>query len=1250
MTGDMFGAADRCRIVAFTSPGGTGRTAALVNVACVLAAAGKRVLIVDRGGQPPRAHGYLWQFQVDQVRPEVLLDVDVAAALLGAPDGRRDLVAGQYQLPMDAGDIDVLALAGGSALPPRGHGQDAVLRNRVRAAGYDYVLIDVAAGGTEPMARRLAYLCDTVVVCFQPQSGDITKAATLARAIADVVPFRLGILAVALQFDSQDPDMARRTKDRIGAAFAEIVTPAVSTDVVEVPYRPVGMVFDQAVTVLHEDADRPVPAAYTKVAAAVSAGEVERMPPVPARVRGSYRHSLGIGSLDAAPRIFLAYAADDRLWADWMQSMLSSSGARVDRLPEDDSWSAGPARVRPVVLVVPSPRLGRSATGRRAIELARRCAGASGEGEGFDLLAVELPGREIGPPFADVPRISFADGDEAIARRRLLRHFVLFDRLEAGRRAHPVYFPGTAAPPHSRSNLPPRNQRFVGRGEVLEHLRDFFLRTGERLVFPLTGPDGSGKSQIALEYAHRFTNDYDLQWWIPAGDERSVRDSLTALADEMRLPDSPDRPRAALEALRTGLRYQRWLLIYDNAAALDTLADLLPGGDAGHIIVTTRQPHPQGFAVGAADAEESVEQLRLLVPDLPTEEAATVAASVGHLPLAVRLAAAWMSESAAVMRGEAPSRAAAAAWAAAEFRARAERARSGQPAGSPSAPLAAALAVITQTLGETDLGRQAARLAQMCTWLFADGVALRLLRSGPMVRALAGAADDGEPLVLDPLEFDQVLHCGERFGLFQVNWERPAKLTMQQVVQELLRESMGAREAEARRRDVLHALAAFAPTDPEPEDARDVADFVELQRHIEVSGAAGSQDVGVRRWLVDHVNYLARTSSPEMWDFGIDFAQRVLAGWNPTSLAETSLRMRLEFQLANLRRQRGEDADTLLAWEQGLLDGQQQLLGPTHPRTLKTWRSKGADLRWLGRFAEACAAEQRTLHGFQERLGDHHPDTRRAANNLALSYLLAGDVSSALELEKENYRIRMDLFGPDHPDVWWSACNLGLYLRERGHLGAAIKMLDDAVKHVRALRPGGSDPNETRSNWHRAIAYRNAGDPDRALQDNAENLVRFQDLYGPHGRPTRSCKLSFAIDYHLAGDSATALHLAEETLTSSGKSGAHDPFAPLHRLNMAVFRRALGQLEQAAALSAETRDDLLGWLGEDHPWSIAATINHARMLALTGEPDAGRELLRAAHDDCLDFLPPDHPYTRRAAANLASDVADWGDLHVDVPL
>jgi tetratricopeptide (TPR) repeat protein len=833
----------------------------------------------------------------------------------------------------------------------------------------------------------------------------------------------------------------------------------------------------------------------------------------------------------------------------------------------------------------------------------------------------------------------------------LLRHFTLFARADLDTVRRTVFFPGAPQPPYARSVLPPADQQFVGRAVELDLVRDRLLAEGGLAVCPLTGPPGIGKSQLALEYAHRFAPDYDLQWWISAGDERSVRNGLIALADQLALPSGPDLPQAALNELRSGNQYSRWLLIYDNVRDPAGLAELLPRGGTGHVLLTTREPVPQAVSIGPMRADDGAELLDNLVTDLPSADALRVVRRVGGSPLTLRLAAVWMSEGARVMRRQVSSRTAATQWAATEFQAQITKRLKGQAAGTTETQLAATLETITETLGEDELGQVALRLAQLCSWLSPDGVALRLLRSARFMAALASAATASEMLLIDPLELDQVLRRGEQYQLFRMNWERPAELSMHRLVQDMLRKTQAPADAEARRDEVLLALAAFAPTDPEPEADQDLADFAELQRHVAESGAVDSTELQVRRWLVDQVNYLSRQPSPETRTIGLELGERLFAKWKPVSTAESTLRMRLEFQLANLRRDRGESPQTLLALDTDLLDRQQKLLGPQHPRTLKSRRSKSANLRSIGKFADSCAVEQRTLTGFQEQLGEYHPDTRRTANNLAYAYFLTGDVLSALNLERKNFAIRQALFGSDHKDVWWSACNLGIYLRELGHYDQALKMFTEAVQHAVALRSKDIDPHyELRIRWNRAITYRRVGQRDDARAENTDVRKQYLKLYGPTHRFTAACTLSLAIDHYLVGHPQRATELVTQSLDAYPPTDASYVFTTLHRLNLAVFLRGIGSPDEVLTSSANAASELAGWLGEDHPWSLASRINHAHAIAvLADNKAAARNLLASAHEDCVEFLSENHPYTQLAAMNQAAEVADWEDIYVDVP-
>ena len=98
-----------------------------------------------------------------------------------------------------------------------------------------------------------------------------------------------------------------------------------------------------------------------------------------------------------------------------------------------------------------------------------------------------------------------------------------------------------------------------------------------------------------------------------------------------------------------------WLLVFDNADAVEDIRAWLPGGPLppgipGHVIVTTRRG---GFAalghvmeLDVIDLPSAVTLLRTRVPDLPEDVGEEIAGELGRLPLALEQAAAYLDRSA----------------------------------------------------------------------------------------------------------------------------------------------------------------------------------------------------------------------------------------------------------------------------------------------------------------------------------------------------------------------------------------------------------------------------------------------------------------------------------------------------------------------------------------------------------------------------------------------------------------------------
>ncbi len=227
----------------------------------------------------------------------------------------------------------------------------------------------------------------------------------------------------------------------------------------------------------------------------------------------------------------------------------------------------------------------------------------------------------------------------------------------------PTAAPTTVSPP---AQLPADTADFTGRAQQLAAVRDQLAavegddgRSRAVVVAAVAGTAGVGKTTLAVHAAHRLRADFpDGQLYSDMGGAGPhPLDAGEVLARFLRdlgvdgagIPDSLEE-RAAL--YRSRLAERRVLVLLDNAASEAQVRPLLPAGAYCGVLVTsrTRLAGLEGARLLELDVLEPDQAMDLLARVAGPERVAAepvaaerVARLCGHLPLAVRVAAARLA-------------------------------------------------------------------------------------------------------------------------------------------------------------------------------------------------------------------------------------------------------------------------------------------------------------------------------------------------------------------------------------------------------------------------------------------------------------------------------------------------------------------------------------------------------------------------------------------------------------------------------
>ncbi len=733
---------------------------------------------------------------------------------------------------------------------------------------------------------------------------------------------------------------------------------------------------------------------------------------------------------------FLVASSADDAFAERLKADLEARGisvwlGRVPGTPPNPAEGQGAARqamrLAPAVLVVVSAATPSSGTVREWLRLASL----------YDrpLVFVWVAGEELATvlPEAWVEQMSVVDLIDARGDRYRLaldelvsclgrtnqaeglvsiaepNETLLYESLRDGsatlvraERKAPPGRPQLQQGPFPLWNIPyRRNPFFTGREDVLRRMHALLhASSAAALTQPqaITGLGGIGKTEVAVEYAYRFRDEYQAVLWARASSRDTLTSDFLALAALLGVPEAQDHAVTVVAVERWLEVHSGWLLLLDNADDLTIVRDFLPVGGKGHIVLTTRAQ-----ATGAVASSIEVEKMaaeegallllrraRVLAPQAALDAASaadnalarSIVETLDGLPLALDQAGAYIEETACGLSG----------YASLYQRRRGQllRERGELISGHPESVVA------TWTLSfekVEQISFAAADLLRFFAFLSPDAIPEEMITEGagelgPHLQAVSS----------DPFALDAGLRELLKYSL--VRRDLPSKtLMVHRLVQAVLTDSMGERRRrEWAERTVLAVNKAF----PDVE-------FSTWQR--------------CERCL-SHALMCAELIAQQQ--FAFLEAVRLLA--------QTGLYLQERAHYAQAAR-----------LFQHALAMQEQLLGPEHP-DVATSLNRLAFIDYLqGRYVLAESLFLRALSIQRKVLGPRHPDVATTLNNLGVLFRAQGKYGQDLQFHRQALEIREATLGPDHPEVAFSLNNIGTGYRAQGKYAEAKSLLRRAL-------------------------------------------------------------------------------------------------------------------------------------------------------------------------------------------------------------
>jgi tetratricopeptide (TPR) repeat protein len=737
-----------------------------------------------------------------------------------------------------------------------------------------------------------------------------------------------------------------------------------------------------------------------------------------------------------------------------------------------------------------------------------------------------------------------------------------------------------------------RNGFFTGRESVLDELHQALQNSSAAAINQpqaLSGLGGVGKTQTAVEYAYRYSREYEAVFWVKAETESALVSGFVEIARLLNLPlkDAQDE-NETVQAVRRWLdQNESWLLLCDNADDPAILKPFLPSNQKGHILLTSRAQnfdvlgiaHPVpikemlpeealAFVIKRIGREEASEEERHCAQELVTE--------LGYFALAIEQAGAYIVAKQVGI----------CAYLKRYQNLQIQLLEKGQPKTGdyPSSVAKTWLINFEQVEAASEA---AADILRFSAFLSPDDIPLELLILGrtALTPAIQEAMGDGE----DELAIAELLEPLTRYSLIRKDIDSQ-NYSIHRLVQEVVKDILDEDKRKQWSERVVRAVQKAFPT-------VEYTNWVLCERMLAQSESAYR--------LIEQ--------------FKFEFEEAV------DLLNQTGYYL--------YERARYEQAEPLYMRTLAIVE---KVLGPEHSDVAASLNNLAMMYNNQGRYEQAEPLYERALAIVEKALGPEHPGVAASLSNLALLYNNKGCYEQAKPLHERALAIGEKALGPEHPDMALILNNLAVLYTNQGHYRQAKPLYERALAIVeKALGP--QHPDVAQSLHSLALLYDYQGHYRQAEPLYKRALAIVEKALGPEHPGVAQNLHSLALLYDDQGHHTQAQPLCERALAIREKVlGPEHPDVATSLNNLAALYASQGRYEQAQPLCERALAIREKVLGPEHP-DVAQSLNNlGGLYASSGRYRQAELLYKRALALWEKVLGSEHPEVATSLDNLAS--------------